>query len=58
MILNQFDFPHLDPLGAVVAGRRPGVGLSLLIQSRKLRVPREGVNAPRAVRAGGGKLPV
>lgn len=50
--------PHLDPLGSVVVWRRPGVGLSLLIQSGELRVPRESVNAPCAERAGGWNLPI
>lgn len=50
--------PHLDPLWAVVACRRPGVRLSLLIQSGILRVPREGIDAPRAESAGGWKLPI
>lgn len=54
----RLGFPHLNPLGAVVVGRRPGVCLSLLIQSCKLRVPCEGIDAPCAVRAGGWKLPI
>lgn len=51
-------FPHLDPLWAVVVSRRPCISLPHLIQPGKLRVPRESINAPRAVRAGGWKLPV
>lgn len=58
MTFYHWRLPHLDPLWAVVVGRRPGVRLSLLVQSGKLRVPREGVNAPCAVRAGGWNLPI
>ena len=36
--------------------RGPGVGLALLVQPGVLRVPREAVDAPRAVRAGGRQL--
>lgn len=57
-LMTLWGFAHLDPLGAIVVCRRPGVRLPLLVQSGKLRVPGESVDAPRAVRAGGRELAV
>lgn len=57
-LITLWGFAHLDPLGAVVVCRRPGIRLPLLVQSGKLRVPGESVDAPRAVRAGGRELAV
>lgn len=43
---------HLQPLGAVVGGGGPGVGLALLVQPGVVGVPGEGLDAPGAVGAG------
>lgn len=50
--------PHLDPLGAVVVHGRPSIGLPVLVQAGKVRVPREAVNAPGTERTGGWNVPV
>lgn len=49
---------HLQPLGAVINGCCPGVGLALLVQTSVMRVPGERLDPPGAERAGGCHLPV
>lgn len=43
---------HLQPLGAVVGGGGPGIGLALFVQPGVVGVPGEGLDAPGAEGAG------
>lgn len=49
---------HLEPLGAVVGGGGPGVGLALLVQTGVVGVPGEGLQTPGPERTGPGDLTV